>query len=110
MEMNHYQKESRKTAKYPQEESLPLMYTALGMNGEAGEIADKIKKMLRDDGGVLTDERKESLKMELGDVMWYIAQMCTELGFTLEEVAQGNLDKLLSRMERNKINGDGDNR
>jgi len=104
-----YQHESRKTALYPAI-GHPVVYPALGLAGEAGEVAGKIKKVFRDNGGVVTQEMREAIKAELGDVLWYLAQVCTELDLSLQEVAQSNLDKLLSRMERGVIRGDGDKR
>ena len=104
-----YQQQSRKTAIYPNM-GADLIYPTLGLVGEAGEIAEKIKKMIRDDGGMLTAERRDLLKKELGDVMWYLAQLCTELGFDMDEVANHNLEKLFSRKDRGKLTGDGDTR
>ncbi len=91
-------------------ESLSFLYPALGLAGESGEALEKIKKILRDDNGVVTDEKREAIKKELGDVIWYWATLCTEFGFDCEEVAQGNLDKLYDRRSRNVIHGSGDNR
>ena len=102
-----YQQQSRKTAIYPNLGS-DLIYPTLGLVGEAGEVAEKVKKMIRDDGGMLTAERRELLKKEIGDVMWYVAQLCTELGFDMDEVANHNLDKLFSRKDRGQLHGDGD--
>lgn len=107
MTFGEYQKESRKTAIYPNLGN-DIIYPTLGLVGETGEIAEKIKKMIRDDGGSMTDERRELLKKELGDVMWYMAQLCTELGFDMDDVANQNLKKLFSRMDRNQLHGDGD--
>jgi NTP pyrophosphatase (non-canonical NTP hydrolase) len=90
--------------------SHPIAYPTLGLVNEVGEVAGKIKKIFRDKNGVISDEDKEALKAELGDVLWYFTQICTELGITLEEVAEGNLEKLFSRQERNKLHGEGDNR
>ena len=73
-------------------------------------MAEKVKKLLRDDDGVLSDERREALAGELGDVLWYVAQIATEAGLDLEEIAQGNLDKLLSRQRRGVLSGSGDSR
>ena len=87
-----------------------MTYPALGLCGEAGEVAEKVKKTLRDDGGVLTDERREALSRELGDVLWYLSQLATEAGLDLEEIAAENLDKLLSRRERGMLRGSGDDR
>ncbi len=109
MMFSDYQQQSRKTAIYP-DLGNNIVYPTLGLVGEAGEIAEKIKKMLRDDAGELTEERKELLKKELGDVLWYIAQLCTEMGFDMDDVATHNLDKLFSRMDRGKLKGDGDTR
>ncbi len=82
----------------------------LGLNGEAGEAAEHLKKTLRDDGGVLTDERRTLLLKELGDVLWYVSQSAAALGSNLEQVAEINIAKLASRAERNTIGGSGDNR
>jgi len=87
-----------------------IYYHTLGLSGEAGEICNKIKKVMRDKNGEISDEMKESLKAEIGDVMWYVASLCTVLGLDLEDVCSANLDKLYSRMERNKLSGSGDNR
>lgn len=104
-----YQKESRKTW-MKVETNHPITYPTLGLSNEVGEVVGKIKKILRDKEGKISTEDKEALKGELGDVLWYFTQICTELGLTLEEVAEYNLDKLFSRKKRNKLHGDGDNR
>ncbi len=104
-----YQEQSRKTYSDIHVEG-PLVYPTLGMVNEAGEFAGKVKKLFRDKGGQLSPEDREALKDELGDVLWYLTQLCTNLGFTLEEVAEANLDKLFSRLERGAISGDGDRR
>ena len=109
MEFSDYQTRSRKTAKYPVI-GHGVIYPTLGLTNEAGEVAGKVKKIFRDKGGVIGETEREALKGELGDVLWYLAQVCTELDLSLEEVAQGNLEKLYSRLERGKIGGDGDNR
>ncbi len=104
-----YQEQSRRT--YSDiEVNDPIVYPTLGLVNEAGEVAGKIKKIFRDKGGAITDADREALKGELGDVLWYLTQICTNLGLTLEEVAEANLDKLFSRLERGKIQGDGDHR
>ncbi len=87
-----------------------LAYPTLGLVNEAGEVAGKVKKIYRDKNGIVSEEDREALKAELGDVLWYFTQICTELGLTLEEVAEANLEKLFSRLERNKLGGEGDNR
>ncbi len=109
MEFNDYQRESRKTALYP-EVGRNVIYPTLGIVGEAGEVADKVKKILRDKKGVFDEDSKDAIKFELGDVLWYISQLSSELGYELEEVANANLQKLNSRKSRGKIQGSGDNR
>jgi NTP pyrophosphatase (non-canonical NTP hydrolase) len=104
-----YQRGSRATAVYP-DAGDNLLYPTLGLCGEAGEVAEKVKKMVRDDGGELTPQRREALAGELGDVLWYVAQLATEAGLELGEVAEGNLAKLRSRQERAVLQGSGDER
>lgn len=108
MTLEEYQKEAQKTALYP--EAYRLLYPALGLAGEAGELANKVKKVLRDHGGRLSEEAREAILAELGDVLWYVAQVATDLGESLEAVAQANLAKLRSRKERGRLGGDGDTR
>ena len=109
MLLSEYQELSRRTATYPGAGD-NIVYPTLGLAGEAGEVAEKVKKLLRDDGGVMSDERRDALAGELGDVLWYVAQVATEAGLDLEEIAQGNLDKLLSRQRRGVLSGSGDSR
>ncbi|MDD4606851.1 MAG: nucleoside triphosphate pyrophosphohydrolase family protein [Patescibacteria group bacterium] len=109
MDFKEYQEKSRKTALYPNLNN-NFVYPTLGLVGEAGEVAEKIKKVIRDDDSKITLEKREEIKKELGDVLWYIAQVCTELNLSMQEVAELNLKKLFSRLERNKIKGSGDNR
>ncbi len=109
MTFSEYQRQSRKTAVYPNR-GKSLVYPTLGLVGEAGEVADKVKKVLRDDGGIVTNEKKEELKKELGDVLWYLSQIATELKFSLDDIAKTNLGKLFSRLKRRKLSGSGDNR
>jgi NTP pyrophosphatase (non-canonical NTP hydrolase) len=122
MEFKDYQKLASQTAIYLDKfkliyERLPeqvmkylgLSYTANGL-GEVGEIQGKVKKILRDQAGNITDANREDLKKELGDVLWYVSAMCTELGLSMDEVAQANIDKLFDRKIRNKLEGSGDNR
>ena len=104
-----YQQRSRATAVYPGAGD-NLLYPTLGLCGEAGEVAEKVKKMVRDDAGVLTPQRREALAKELGDVLWYVAQVATEAGLDLSVVAGANLEKLLSRQERGVLQGSGDER
>jgi len=109
MTFNEYQKESRKTAFYPNADN-NMIYPVLGLAGEAGEVAEKMKKVIRDDGGKISEEKKIEIAKELGDVLWYVSQIATELKVSLEEVAEKNLEKLFSRLDRGKLGGSGDNR
>lgn len=109
MHFEEYQQQSRTTALYP-DVGKNFVYPTLGLVGEAGEVADKLKKTIRDDRGIVTDIKKEEVKKELGDVLWYVAQLSTELGLSLEDVARENLDKLSSRKMRGAIGGSGDDR
>lgn len=109
MNFTDYQTRSRATAKYPAI-GHAVVYPTLGLVNEAGEVAGKIKKVFRDKDGQISPETREALKAELGDVLWYLAQTCTELDISLDEVAESNIAKLLDRLARGKIQGDGDNR
>lgn len=109
MTFAEYQKNSQRTALYPNIGN-NYIYPTLGLASEAGEVAGKIKKIIRDKGGLVNDADRQELEKELGDVLWYIAQIATELKIDLDNIATHNLEKLLSRLERNKIGGNGDNR
>lgn len=104
-----YQEQSRKTYSKITCDS-DLTYPTLGLVNEAGEFAGKVKKIFRDKGGVVDEETRQALKDELGDVLWYLTQIATNLDLSLEEIAERNLDKLFDRLERGKIGGSGDNR
>jgi len=104
-----YQEKAKETALYPKI-GHGVIYPALGLANEAGEVLGKIKKAFRDDGGEFTEERLADISGELGDVLWYLAQVATELGLNLCNIADENIIKLLSRKERGKIKGEGDNR
>jgi len=108
MKINEYQEWTDKTAIYPK--NAGIAYTILGLASETGEVAGKFKKVVRDDGGVLSEERKNQLIDELGDVFWYAVRLATELGISVEEVLQRNHDKLEDRLARDVIKGSGDNR
>ena len=108
MTVNEYQKESIKTRDYGKGE--PIIYPALKLNGEAGEVAEKVGKALRDNDGVFTDEIKLGIAREIGDVLWYCAALSDEIGYTLDEICQLNIEKVQKRREENKIHGEGDNR
>lgn len=107
MDLNEYQIKAIKAAFYEKDD---IVYNALGITGEAGEVADHVKKMLRDDGGKLTAERRLAIVKELGDILWYVANMARRLEVSLETVAQMNLDKIEDRKSRNVQSGSGDNR
>jgi NTP pyrophosphatase (non-canonical NTP hydrolase) len=108
MELSEYQRLSRRTAEYPREAW--LSYPALGLAGEAGEVAEHAKKTIRDDAGQISEERRTAMSKELGDVLWYVAQLASELGLELEDVARENLEKLSSRQRRGVLSGSGDER
>jgi NTP pyrophosphatase (non-canonical NTP hydrolase) len=108
VELSEYQRQSRRTAEYPREAW--LAYPALGLAGEAGEVAEHAKKAIRDDAGAVSPERRERMAKELGDVLWYVAQLASELELDLDALAQANLDKLLSRQRRGVLSGSGDDR
>jgi NTP pyrophosphatase (non-canonical NTP hydrolase) len=132
MEFSEYQDKARKTAKFMKHpitlEGFPtphnttndvidamyeyanLSYATLGMVGEAGEVANKVKKIYRDANGEISEEITKTLVGELGDVLWYLSATCTILGVELEDVARENIEKLFSRLERGVISGSGDNR
>lgn len=111
MKLNEYQRGASRTAKYPGAGGTGgLVYTSLGLAGEAGEVANKVKKVLRDSGGNLDGPMRLKLAEEVGDVLWYCAMLAMELDFTLSDIAEANLDKLASRAERGVIQGSGDSR
>lgn len=110
MEFNEYQRRTAETAVYPGQGSLMgILYTALGL-GEVGEIQGKIKKILRDSNGIVTEETRQKIAAEIGDANWYLSQLCTELRLNLDEVVAANLAKLADRKARGVIQGSGDAR
>jgi len=108
MNFEDYQTQASKTAIY--NDADVIIYPALGLFSEAGEVAGKVKKVLRDKNGHFDPIERDKIADEVGDVLWYIAALCTDLGVGMETVAQNNLNKLNSRMSRNVIQGSGDNR
>lgn len=113
MNLNEYQAKAESTAIYPMAHRgvpMSLSYAGLKLNGEAGEVAEKIGKRLRDGLDIQNGEWNTALAKELGDVLWYVANLAREIGFDLEEVAKLNLDKLQSRKSRGKLGGSGDDR
>lgn len=97
------------TALYPMRGN-NITYPALGLCGEAGEVAEKVKKIVRDQDGVLTEDNKKAILKELGDVSWYLTAMASELGYTLDDVLDSCETKLRGRMERGTLSGSGDDR
>lgn len=108
MTLNEYQEKALETAVYPKQ--FKIIYPALGLNGEAGEVADKVKKVIRDNQEEFDDNRKKEIAKELGDVLWYIATLANDIGYSLEDIAEMNYEKLSSRKERGMLGGSGDNR
>ena len=109
MDFDNYQIEAWKTAIYPNKDK-NFIYPTLGLVGESGEVAEKVKKILRDKNNSFDYESKIAIKKELGDVLWYLSNLCDELDFSLNEVAEENLEKLNNRLSRGKISGSGDSR
>jgi NTP pyrophosphatase (non-canonical NTP hydrolase) len=108
MEFNEYQKRSQYSlisGDYPE-----LMYTTLALVGEAGEIADKVKKVYRDNGGVVPNEKRSDITREMGDLLWYLARLATHLEVSFDSIAQENLTKLAERADEGTLSGEGDNR
>jgi NTP pyrophosphatase (non-canonical NTP hydrolase) len=110
MNLNDYQKQALTTAASTGDEFKDLLHWVLGINGEAGEVAEKLKKIIRDKDSVISQDDKQELSKEVGDVLWYLAVFAHQLGVDLEDIAQANLDKLQSRKQRGVIGGSGDNR
>lgn len=122
MEFKEYQEKSASTAiylnkikeQYPDLDVnimtiLGISYASLGL-GESGEVQRKVKKIIRDSGGIITEDAKKEIGKELGDILWYVAALCRELNLSMDDIAQQNIDKLLSRKERGVLTGNGDNR
>ncbi len=111
MDFNEYQQTANKTATYSKnDQEYKLMYLSLGLAGETGEVIEKIKKIIRNDGAVVSEEKKHLLMHELGDVLWYLSQMAKELDVSFDEVAAANLQKLADRAARGAIKSEGDTR
>lgn len=113
MEFDKYQKECRKTdvGTAAQDCLEPgWLYYTLGISGEAGELTEKIKKLFRDKNGVIDDEFLDNIKKEMGDILWYMARFADQFDIDFADVAKTNIEKLSSRLERNKLHGEGDNR
>lgn len=110
MTLDEYQKEALVTALTADDKFKDLLHWVLGIGGEAGEITEKMKKIIRDKDGVLDDEDREAFIKELGDVLWYLAVLADHLGYTFEEVGKRNIQKLRSRQSRDVLRGSGDER
>ncbi|HEX7000346.1 MAG TPA: nucleoside triphosphate pyrophosphohydrolase family protein [Trueperaceae bacterium] len=112
MTLDEYQQAARSTALYPRE--VRVLYPTLKLAGEAGEVAEKLGKLMRDEayvpGAELSSAQRDALSAELGDVLWYVANLAADLGFSLEDVGANNLAKLASRRARGVLHGSGDNR
>lgn len=109
MDFNEYQTAALSTAIYPNQ-GANFAYPALGLAGEAGEVSDKLKKVIRDNESVLTDPVRDAVAKEIGDVLWYVAVLAYEMDYDLNSIAQANIDKLASRQQRGVLSGSGDNR
>lgn len=109
MNFKDYQKKSKKTAIYPNR-GKNYIYPTLGLAGEAGEVAEKIKKVIRDKKLKIDLNTKTEISKELGDILWYVSQLATELELDLNKIASQNIEKLFSRKKRGKLSGSGDNR
>lgn len=110
MTFDEYQKQALTTVQSTGDDFKDLLHWVLGLNGEAGEVAEKVKKIIRDKQGEISEEDKKELAKELGDVLWYLAVFAEHLGVPLHEVADQNITKLQSRKARGVLGGSGDNR
>lgn len=108
MTFNEYKSEAIRTAIYPQ--NYKIIYPALGMCGECGEVVEKIKKVIRDNQGIFDTDKTKEIEKELGDVLWYIANICNDLNINFDNVAQNNINKVNARLQNNTLHGKGDNR
>jgi NTP pyrophosphatase (non-canonical NTP hydrolase) len=111
MEFNEYEKLASRTATFEGKVGeYKLMYLCLGLAGETGEVIEKIKKVIRNEEGVISDERREAIKQELGDVLWYLAQLARVCDVSFDDVATSNIEKLADRHKRGVIRSEGDSR
>ena len=108
MNFSEYQEKAVATAIYP--EIHKIMYPTLGLTNEAGEVAGKVKKVYRDEDGIFSPTALATISAEIGDVLWYMAALCRDLGINLQDVAAHNLTKLAARSERGTLKGSGDDR
>lgn len=111
MDFNEYQKLAARTATFEGRDPwYPLMYVALGIAGESGELIEKLKKVMRNDNGVISDEKREAMKQEIGDVLWYLSQFARLIDIPFEDAAKANIDKTWDRAQRGVIRSEGDTR
>lgn len=110
MKFDEYQKQALTTVLSTNDEFKDTLHWVLGINGEAGEVAEKVKKIIRDKNGVISEQDKKELGKEIGDVLWYLAVFADQLGMSLEDIANENLAKLADRQKRSALQGSGDNR
>jgi NTP pyrophosphatase (non-canonical NTP hydrolase) len=113
MDSLEYDIAAARTAIYPESGQgtlLAVLYCALGLAGEAGEVAGTVKKVLRDDGGEITDAARAKLRKEIGDCLWYASRLAAECGMSLDDIMRANVAKLASRQERGALAGYGDDR
>jgi len=110
MNFNDYQQQALTTLLSTGDEFKDIVHGVLGLSGEAGEVADKFKKIVRDKQGEISEQDRQELSKEIGDVLWYIAVLAHLLGVPLEQLVEQNLEKLASRQQRGKLSGSGDNR
>ena len=111
MNFDEYQKLSDQTADFSgRPGEYPLMYSCMGLAGEVGELIEKIKKVVRNDMGKISEEKRELIKLEIGDVLWYLSQVARFTGISLQDAAEANVKKLADRRERGVIRSEGDTR
>ena len=110
MNFDNYQKRALTTVISQDDKFKDTLHWVLGINGEAGEVAEKVKKIIRDKNGKMSQQDKQELAKEIGDVLWYLAVFAHDLGFKLDSIAVQNLEKLQSRQARGVLGGTGDNR
>jgi len=112
MQFSEYQQEAETFASFAKDtQEYKLMLLSMGLAGETGEVVDKLKKLINNEGGVITEEKRTAVASELGDVLWYLSQLAQTCGVSLESVAQANIAKLTDRAKRGVITkGEGDTR
>lgn len=121
MTLDEYQRLAGRTSAFPKmailgpnglTSSKPIgwVYPVVKLAGEAGELSEKFGKIIRDDNGAVSPEKRDAIKLELGDILWYLAAISREMGFDLSEVAEANIKKLEDRQTRGVIKGSGDYR